>query len=235
MMCAVALMVPLSSGVSLPVLADRGDWSDVVSALLIAAIAHLAWPATVLTLAWMFREPVRSLLGRVQSTRSKYGEVTFGSGKLAEKLGQAEAIADALALPPAIAAVSPIDNHTTAHEAAVTQGLRTAARRPQTVIVDTWQFLLDDTCRIVARRSGKRPGDAVAAIAKHVDSETLGLVLRLMLLKEEAIAGGSAGPVKDDAVRYVKLVSRAHQRIAERLPQADSGVLSGNSDMGDET
>jgi hypothetical protein len=187
--------------------------------LLTAAFAHLPWPLTVLALAWMYRKPFFALLGRVESASSKYGKVTLGTGRLAERLGRAEAMADALALPQPIAAVRLVTSDTDAHEAAVTEGLKAAARRPQIVIADTWQFLVDSTCQLVGDQSGTRPppSEVIVAASQYVDLGTLQIMTMLMLIPREDLFGPTASPVKDDAVRYVKVSSRVYQRIAERI------------------
>ena len=221
------VLLALMPAVPLPVLGDQGGWSGVVSALLIAAFTHLAWPATVLTLACMFREAVRGLLGRIKSASSKYGTVTLESGRLAALLLQAETMANTLGLPQPIAAVRIITRDTSAHEAAVTQGLKAAAKRPRIVISDTWQFLVDSTCQLVEDRCGKRPAtaDVIAAAAAHdVDSATVNLVVLPTSIANVEIVAGSPAPVKDDAVRYVNLISRVHQRIAERIRRPDTAA-----------
>ena len=106
-----------------------------VADLVVAAFSHLAWPAVVLVLASMFRKSVSDLLERVQFASWKGGKLTLGTRRLLEKLGQAEAMANALAFPPAIApGRSPADGV----EQGVKQCLNTASKQPGRAMADAW-------------------------------------------------------------------------------------------------
>jgi hypothetical protein len=72
------------------------NWTE----LLIAIVSHVSWPITIISLAWMFRDALQSLLGRLETANSKYLKVTLRSQERYEKLSRAEGIADALELPP---------------------------------------------------------------------------------------------------------------------------------------
>ncbi len=64
---------------------------------LISLVDSLAWPATVLALFYMLREPLRSLLPFVESIKYKDGEVKFRKGL---KEARAEAIESKIELKP---------------------------------------------------------------------------------------------------------------------------------------
>ena len=117
------------------VLADWNGFGRGITDLTVAAFSHLGWPAVIVTLALTFRSSVRELLDRIELASWKDAKLTLGRRRLLDKLAQAEAMADALSLPPAIVPGRRVADGV---EQAIKDCLKTASKQPARAIVDGW-------------------------------------------------------------------------------------------------
>ncbi len=126
------------------------NWTEIF----IALVSHVSWPATILALAWMFSDALRSMFGRIESADSKYLKVKLRSHGLFEVLSSAEGMADGMGLPPAVHPKRKPDNEL---EEIVKQQSTVALKKPVAALSDTWISLEAAVGDAIEKKSGKRP------------------------------------------------------------------------------
>ena len=163
------------------------NWTE----LLIALVSHGSWPVTILALAWMFRAPLRSFLGRIESAKSKYLNVSLRSDELVEKLWRAQGIADALELPK-----TPVSRRRakTESEEGIKHATNLVAKEPAAGMFAAWDLLVDLAGAAIEKKSAKRPASdqIIPEAAKFFNQGVVSLMASMMMIVEQQKSNPSA-------------------------------------------
>ena len=182
----------------------------------IASLIHsLAWPATIVVLAAIFRKPLRDLLQHLD--RFKYGKVEIDFRR---ELDQIEAYARTIDLKPAPKQISP--GPRTA-EQILADAERLAADFPEPAVGLGWtaieQELTSGTARLGLSSDFPSPGRQIEALRKagQLDDETYEILRRMRNLRNMAVHGSAAyGGISSDEVReFLALAAGVVRRLRE--------------------
>jgi hypothetical protein len=209
------------------------DWT----ALSIAIVSHVSWPITIITLAWMFKDSLRSLLGRVESANSKYLKFTLRSHEPFDKLNRGEGIADTLELP---SAPDSKRRPTNEFEERLKQVMALASKQPSAALFSAWDLLMQLTGADIERQTGKQPppDQIIPEAAKIYEQKIVGLMALLLTIVEQQKSNPSAAMEKDFVFRFNKLISRVilslnRTQVTGELGASDAGTNAGPTIAGD--
>ncbi|MFZ2281929.1 MAG: hypothetical protein WAW39_29300 [Prosthecobacter sp.] len=183
-----------------------------------SVISSLAWPACVLTIAYMFRTEFRDVLSRL--TRLKYKDLDADFGSAVRELEEeAQKIDISPALPPAKAETPTIGTSDRLAEAE-----RLLAEFPEPAVARAWQSV-EDALLEVATRLGVVEGanvrsmslSIIAALVSngHMDQSTAELLGRMRKLRNLVVHGGGLPISSDEAREFVALARGITERLTE--------------------
>jgi len=182
----------------------------------IASLIHsLAWPATIVVLAAIFRKPLRELLQHLD--RFKYGKVEIDFRR---ELDQIEAYARTIDLKPAPKQISA--GPRTA-EQILADAERLAADFPEPAVGLGWtaieQELTSRTARLGLSSDLPSPGRQIETLRKagQLDDETYEILRRMRNLRNMAVhSSGAHGGISSDEVReFLALAAGVVRRLRE--------------------
>ena len=173
-------------------------------------IDALAWPASVLILAWILKKPLQKLLNELKSFRYRDVEMDFGQQMHAIESGAEKA---GLALSDTL---EKFEDASQISEQLLNEASRFAGEFPAPAINQAWQAIVFELSQSVERLSiiddERITGAAYQSIELldrrgHLDSATRSLLDRMMKLRNLAVQGMGQIPnvTGNDAKEYVRV------------------------------
>lgn len=175
---------------------------------IVELVKALAWPTTIMILAWLLRKPIRELIPLL--TRLKYKDLELEFGR---RMSEVKADASEELPPPEPVAA--------AGTAELRKLIEQAMRSPRAAIAEAWTQVEIAALLAAHRNNLFSPTDVttttrvIRALERRgvIDAGKIGLLHDLRALRDQAVHSPDFGVSTENALDYVQLARRLREYL----------------------